>query len=207
MHAYKLTVFWKDANRFHQTLVTKHLRSTPQDTPVAFFETSWCFASLLLSLFGTCALDLLDWDGSIRLLWCNAADCMHVVDWLRLVCQTANSRPMRPTIRRIPPLVIRRIKTLRTMAWYAASNYYPRTYVGHGKLMTHQTHAPRITPIGKEKDNSCRLPQSKCCRPWKFHSNPSAPFWVIMRTNTLPVLQHNLLRRRMSFIHNPRMIK
>ena len=38
----------------------------------------------------------------------------------RLVCRTANSRPMRLIT---PQLVIRNVKTPRTMAWYAASNY------------------------------------------------------------------------------------
>ena len=52
-------LFWKDAKRFHTKLVTKRLRSILYRTRVS--ETLWCYPSLLLSLFGTCILDLLDW--------------------------------------------------------------------------------------------------------------------------------------------------
>jgi len=119
--AYKLTVFWKEADTFHQTLVTISISVVLHGTYTGIFWDIMMFCLFAFVAFWHLhkSFTWLRRNHSITLIstTCNAADYMHVVDWLRLVCQTANSRPMRPAIRHTWALVIRSASKPREQSW------------------------------------------------------------------------------------------
>jgi len=87
--------------------------------------------------FGTYMLDLLDGrNHSIILI--STADCMHVVDWLRLLCRTANSRPMCLAIRHTPPSWYR---YLTSKPWEQRRDSQRQTTVTQG----HQLQWPTVS--------------------------------------------------------------